>query len=466
MVRVKRRGRKAPVPGGPTDRALHAFVGGTLLALTIIALAAAAVAPQLAQRDALRDAQRMATRLAAAVVAPAFGGVMARDAQARRELDTAIQVRISEGQITESNVWRSDGTVLYADRAEKIGQRYPPTAELLAAVRGVPSAKLGYSETAREASPAKRVEVYVPLAVAGQPPLAFEVYFGTDSIRERTTELSIELTLIALVPLVLLQVVQTPIALSLARRVGRQDRLRAVLLDRTLSVFERERRAIAADLHDGVVQDLAGVGYALAALTPMVPPERRAIAEQCTVTVQRATDALRRLTVEIYPPDLSYAGLTAALEDLAAPLRAAGTEVQISAGTVPVLAPEVTAALYRTVREALTNVAKHAAATAVQVELSGTDDGTSVRLRVVDNGRGLPPATRTGPQDGRHLGVRLVADRIDDLGGRFSLGTGQHGGTVAEAVLPAGPGGARAPQFWGDGTPPAWADGRIGPPRG
>jgi signal transduction histidine kinase len=165
-----------------------------------------------------------------------------------------------------------------------------------------------------------------------------------------------------------------------------------------------------------------------------VPAGRRAVAEECAASVQHAVDALRRLMVQIYPPDLSGPGLPAALEDLAAPLRAAGTQVQITVGALPAMAPEVTATLYRVARETLANVAKHAAATAVRVELRS--DGTDVVLRVADNGRGLPPGALD--QRGEHLGVRLLTDRAQDLGGQFTLGAAAGGGTLAEAVIPAG----------------------------
>ena len=70
--------------------------------------------------------------------------------------------------------------------------------------------------------------------------------------------------------LLLLQLIQTPITVSLARRVAGHEAERAALLERALSASERERRQIAADLHDGVVQDLAGAGYALAAVARRV----------------------------------------------------------------------------------------------------------------------------------------------------------------------------------------------------
>ena len=72
-------------------------------------------------------------------------------------------------------------------------------------------------------------------------------------------------------PLLVLMLIQVPIAASLARRIRRQDADRSALLERNLSVSEKERVRVAADLHDGPIQELAGVGYALGAVASSVP---------------------------------------------------------------------------------------------------------------------------------------------------------------------------------------------------
>ena len=88
-----------------------------------------------------------------------------------------------------------------------------------------------------------------------------------------------------------------------------------------LDSSETERRRIAADLHDGVVQDLAGVSYSLAALSDRVddPAARRSL-ERTATTTRGAVRSLRSLLVDIYPASLASAGLTASISDLLAGL--------------------------------------------------------------------------------------------------------------------------------------------------
>lgn len=431
-------------PGPPNvRRRLTAFVGTAVIVLVVIGLGAVVVARSVAQNDALNDAENTTSRLAALVVAPLLTEALGGNAERRDELDRAVQIRLGDGSVSEINVWRRDGTIIYADKPGVVGKRVAEVPdEVLAAIdKGETSSDIGIADESGELPAGTRfVEVYVPFSLPGEQPLAFEAYYPVERVDERSASLTVELVLFALVPLVLLQLVQIPIATSLARRVARQETERAALLARALSASERERRTIAADLHDTVVQDLAGVGYALGALTSVVPPERRGIADSCAGSVRSAVETLRRLMVDIYPPDLSGPGLTNAIDDLAGDLREAGTEVTVSTAPLPPLDPEAAAALYRVARESLTNISKHAAAHRVCVEIGPAGPGDTaepaVRLRITDDGVGLAPDAMARRTEG-HLGLHMLVDRVADLGGRFAVTPGPEGGTVAEAVLPA-----------------------------
>jgi two-component system NarL family sensor kinase len=423
-------------------RRLRAFVGVALAVLVVIGVATVIVAQAVAQAEALRDAERTTTRLAAVVVAPLLGPALAGDADRLDELDRAIDIRIADGTLIEVTVWRADGTVVYADETDTIGRRFDPSPAVRDAVESgrITSSVDLADETGDLPAEQRFLEVYVPMRVDGQPPLAFEAYFSIDPVDARAAALATQLILLALVPLVVLQLVQIPIAVSLARRVSRQEGERAALLERALSASERERRTIAADLHDGVVQELAGVGYALGAIASVAPPEQRGVVSTCASSVQQAVDALRLLMVDIYPPDLSGSGLAAAVDDLAGPLRERGVAVSVEIATLPAMAPATAAAVYRVARETLVNVAKHAHADRVRIELGPAElDGVpAVRLSVVDDGVGLGAAPERQRGDG-HLGLQMLTDRITDLGGRFVLGPGPGSGTAAAALVPTHP---------------------------
>jgi signal transduction histidine kinase len=414
-------------------------VGIAVFVLATISFGTVVVARHVAQQDALKDAERTTDRLARLVVAPLLPGYLQGDQTDLNELTEAIQTRTRDGSVQEIDVWESNGRVLYSNEPLTAGKQFATTQQLTNTTqKGVTSADIALSdETSHLPKNVWFVEVYVPMKLKGYGTLAFEAYYSADQLNEQTTALATDSILLALIPLIVLQAVQVPIAIWLTRRVSRQEAERAALLNRALSASDRERRAIAVNLHDGVVQDLAGVGYALAAITPAVPGAHRDIADSCATSVRTAVDALRLLMVEIYPPDLSGSGLPDAISGLAQPLRDKGAVVTIDVGTVPVLAPESAVAIYRVARETITNVAKHAGASEVRIVL-GPHDGDTVRLLVVDNGTGIPPDAFDRRQEG-HFGLHMLADHIEDLGGMFFVAPGPSGGTVVEAIVPVQP---------------------------
>jgi two-component system NarL family sensor kinase len=420
-------------------RSLITYLGAAALVLAVVAVGAVLVGRQVAQDEALRDAERVAQRTANLVVAPLLGEVLAGDVSRRPELDRAVANRIRDGSIAELNVWDRTGTVIYADDVAEIGERLPIPPEAAAAIDAgaVTSDVTTEPETGPIPGDDRFVEVYAPLRLPGQAPLAFEIYLSYDRVEVTANNLVLRIVPLAVGALLLLQLIQTPITVSLARRVAGHEAERAALLERALSASERERRQIAADLHDGVVQDLAGAGYALAAVARRVDGPASTGVEHVGKVVRGAVESLRRLMVDIYPPDLSGAGLPGAIDDLATPLRESGVTVHVRAEQLPGASSEVAAVLYRVARETLANVAKHAQASAVEIDL-GPDRASptpSVMLRVADDGIGIRPDQLDKRAEG-HLGLRLLIDRIADQGGSLTIQARPEGGTVALASVP------------------------------
>jgi signal transduction histidine kinase len=240
--------------------------------------------------------------------------------------------------------------------------------------------------------------------------------------------------------LLVLQLIQVPIAGSLARRVRRHEAERSDLLERYLMASDRERVRIAGDLHDGPVQDLAGIGYALDALAPSVPDPRQDLIKSVQVAVRHAIDSLRRLMVDLYPPDLTAGQLPRTIADLTVPLADQGIEVCLDLHPVLDLGNDTITTLYRVARETLANVAAHAGADRVEislcaVEADGADSIPAVRLTIADDGVGLDPA-RVDRRDEGHLGLRLLKDRVENLGGLWELVGDVNGGTRVSVTLP------------------------------
>ena len=159
--------------------------------------------------------------------------------------------------------------------------------------------------------------------------------------------------------LLVLLAVQVPLAYGLARRLQRGHEERERLLARAIEASDNERRRIAADLHDGIVQDLAGVAFGLAPLAAKAPPAEQRVLNASVDRLRQGVRDLRTLLVEIHPPRLESAGLEAALDDLLSPLRSAGRRDRARGRA----RRGDDALVYRVVREALRNVAEHAQAT-------------------------------------------------------------------------------------------------------
>ncbi len=433
-------------PGRRRDRSRHQFtalVVAALLVLSAVVAATVLLSDRIARSNALAEAERTAVRLADLVVAPLVREAVAGRPERWEELDRVLTHRLSDGSVVSVLVWDGQGEVLYSTVEELVGEYADPSGDLTTALRGEVVAHVDeHPETAYGDDAGPLLEVYVPVDV-GDERMAVEAYFATDAIDEQAALLRAQIVPLAVGALVVLQLVQLPIAASLARRVRRQEAERLDLVTRSLAASDRDRRAIAADVHDGPVQDLAGVSYALGALRSSVAADQQPSVDRLVTTVRHAVGSLRRLMFDIYPPDLSSAGLVAALGDLAERLRADGVEVTVRAEPVPDLQPQVAAVLYRTAKEALANVARHAAARHAEVHLTvtGPDGDRAALLTVADDGVGIDGDRVTGRGAGAgHLGLRLVHDRVHDLGGTVSVEPGAYGGTVLTALLPLGDG--------------------------
>jgi signal transduction histidine kinase len=430
------RRRRAGGDAGPR-RELAAFVVTALLVLLVVSAGTIWLSERIARANALAESERTAQRLAQFAIEPVLSELLAGVSDRKDELRRVFDARTSDGSVTRMVLWRENGQVLLSSDRDLEGDVFPPSDDLLAAIAGQTVSSIDEApETDGDGESAAALEVYTPLTTTNGERFAFEAYFAYEGINRQAALLRGEIIPMAIGALVLLQVVQIPIATSLARRVRRQEAERAELMRRNVEASDRERRAIAADVHDGPVQDLAGVSYALSALRGALPEERQPTVDKLVGAVRHAVQSLRRLMIDIYPPDLSGPGLGTAISDSAEALRAEGIEVLMDAGPLPEMTPDAAAVLYRTAKEALANVLKHARATHVWITLEETEfEGQAVRLEVADDGVGFP-AEGTDRRAEGHLGLSLLCDRVVDLGGTVTLSDREGGGALLIAVVP------------------------------
>jgi signal transduction histidine kinase len=407
-------------------------------------------ARSVARQQALQDSERITQRLANLVVKPLWTGYPPRDPGQDADLKRALRFRIAEGNLTEVTIWSADGTVLFSNREEDIGKKLPPPEHLPAALagetaadfqNGQPEADTNTSATPTAAGRHRFVEVYTPFTVAGEPPMVFEAYYDYDQVNRLAHRLLRQALPLVLIPLLILQLVQIPIAISLARRIKRHENNRSRLLEHALNVSDRQRVGFAADLHDGPIQNLVGINFALGGVAPTVAAPLAPVMARAQTALRRAIQDLRGLMSDLYPPDLSGGHLNLAIATLTDRLRDDGLDVQLNLAEVPTLNDEVAVTLYRVARESLANSQEHARASTVQLSLTllHGPHGTAqpwVRLVVADDGVGFDPATIDRHGEG-HLG--LLIDRVESLRGQLTVTSTADRGTTLQADLPIGP---------------------------
>jgi signal transduction histidine kinase len=195
-----------------------------------------------------------------------------------------------------------------------------------------------------------------------------------------------------------------------------------------------ERHRLARDLHDGVKQHLFGVNLATSAALNLLdsdPESARARLLEAKEHSRQAQAEMQALLNELRPAGLDERGLVAALADhLAAFEQREGIRVRWQPVADPALPLIYEQALFRVAQEALTNVARHAEATQVTVELHITPD--TVTLRVADDGEGFDAAAI---DTNTTMGLQGMEERIAGLGGTFTVDAAPGEGTRIAACL-------------------------------
>jgi signal transduction histidine kinase len=268
----------------------------------------------------------------------------------------------------------------------------------------------------------------------------FEVYRRFGSVSASAERLLGALAPPLLGGLAVLLLFQMPLAWSMARRLQRGHHEREDLLASAIEASTQERRRIAANLHDGVVQDLAGIAFGLAPVA-----ESSARAERNTeatalrdaiARLRQGVRSLRTLLVEIHPPNLESTGLEAALSDLLSPLEADGITAELYVDDDAVAGSARDELVYRVAREAVRNIRAHAEAEHVVVRVTRSD-GATMRLVVEDDGKGFETGDRERRADDGHLGLTLLDGIVRQASGRLDVRSEPGRGTTLELEVPS-----------------------------
>jgi signal transduction histidine kinase len=421
-------------------RAVAQFVLTGLAALALVAGAGALAVDRLGTAASLRDGGRVAELVAHGVIEPAMSGSLVRgDPGAIAALDRVVRDKVLLGSLARVKIWASDGRIVYSDEPLLIGSVFPFTDEqttaLASGVTGEPHiSDLAAPENRLENADDRLIEVYVPIRALDGTPLLVESYLRLDSVLTSGRLIAEQILPLVLVGLALLAIVQWPLAWRLARDLRAGHEARERLLQRAADSSQDERRRIAGELHDGLVQSLAGVALDLAGSADRTQdPGAVAALDRGAEGVRASMREARSLLVELYPPNLRSAGLANAVTDLGAKVSARGIDVTTDIEDDGSLSDVDQAVVYRVAQEALRNVVKHSGARHAVIHIAVVEGGCD--LTIEDDGVGFDPVTpHDGPEDG-HLGLTVVRDLARDAGASLDIRRGAEHGTVVTLQL-------------------------------
>jgi signal transduction histidine kinase len=405
----------------------------------------------LAQRHAalvevVRDAEVTTTLLATRVVQPALPrSPSSGRLDADKTFDRVVREQVLRPPITR--VWIADetGLVVYATEAGLVGQRVEFTDGELDALRiGAATASRddGSDPTGlRGGRTGRSLDVSVGMGSPSGPLLLqtrqpYEVVWLTS----RAVWLTLLPSLI--VALGALYLVKAAFAFLLARDLYVVQDEREQLFVTALAAADRERTLIASDLHDGVVQGLAGASYTLTDAANRTRAAGQAeIADTLTDTsgsLRRWVRELRSLIVTVTPPGLHSEGLEATLTDLVATLEARGIKVELDVQVPDALTETDESLVYRVAQESVRNIVRHAHASTVQMVVVAVDDGW-LQLRISDDGQGFDPSISSRRKGS--VGLDLLAALVHQRGGNLRVESALGQGTTVTLQLPEHPAG-------------------------
>lgn len=354
-------------------------------------------------------------------------------AQELTAYDAAIKNRVLGGENERVKVWLADGTIVYSDARELIGESFELSATALAAFAG--STGSGISDLADPAHELNRaagelIEIYIPIVdEAGQVLYVVEVEQDVSALNSALSRIGRNVWVSISSGLAFLGLFLGVLAIARARSLNERRRQAESLLRSSFDVQEEERRRIVGALHDDVGQPLYRLLYGLEGSRAKLEDDDPVADELARLEeITRGIDKTLRKELRLLHHGLAAdVGLETALDDLVElTRREAGLDVNASVALAWDISSVQRTALYRAAQEAVTNVRKHAGASRVDIRV-GTEGGV-VSLEVDDDGTGV--VSRPG------LGLTTMRERFDALGGGVEVLRRPGGGTRLRCWLP------------------------------
>lgn len=221
------------------------------------------------------------------------------------------------------------------------------------------------------------------------------------------------------------------------------DKLNAALQAtqrRLITEREDERKALARELHDQIIQDLLSFNYRLEEIESLEKfPVLREEVASVREGVRNVIGELRQMCSDLRPPTIDHHGLSAAIDSLAHEW-ALRNDIRLQLEIDPDLGrlPEtMELSVFRIVQEGLNNIRKHAAARNVRLSLQWTSSA-NLLVRLEDDGQGLStPADLASLSVSKHFGLVGISERVALLGGSMNIESSRGGGTILQVEIPS-----------------------------
>lgn len=387
----------------------------------------------------------------------------ARDAVLSLHRDTPLAERI-----VSFKIWGPGGRVLFSTREGVEGQSFAVTNDLAAAWQGEVRAELSElddPENAAERSLGSRLlEIYSPIRASGSDEIiaVAEFYATADELKANLMHTRVYSWLVVAAVTLSMFAALFTIVRGGSQTIERQQReLRArvdelsLLLrhnaelhkrvrsanDRALAINERFLRRVSAELHDGPAQALGFTLLRLDAIKHAIGGDGRVALDHAVKDIdsirgalEEALGEIRNLSSGLAMPELDNMTLQQSVERLLrVHERRSGTQVEAVFDDLPESLPlPIKIGVYRLVQEALNNASRHGGGAGQRVELGA--DSEQITVCVSDTGPGFDPADMA--LESGHLGLAGMRERVESLGGSFTVESSPGQGTRVIAVLP------------------------------
>lgn len=441
------------------------FLAVGIVTAAAIVIGTNALADRAARDEAIGEARVTTEVLAQAVIGPEFPArlVNMRERNLGKYLkplerfDAVVNQRLIATDLPyRINIWSEDGRLVYSSQLDVLqdslkgherlklddDQRAiledggvgseiadPSRPQDLSAAAGTDGMVRIYTRFVTKSADTDNVENLR----AGGKPVLFEAYFPVEDLSDRQSQIFASFRWITAVAVALLILLATFLLIGLTRQLRRASADRERLLTSAMDASDAERRRIARDLHDSVVQDLAGTAFSVSAVarTPDLPEESRETLDTAGLSLRTSLKSLRSLLAEIHPPDLTSDDLPAALADLTAPAAALDMQASVSVEGAETASDAHVALVWRVAQEAVRNAMRHSQASTLAVTVRG--DGRTLTLEVVDDGIGFDPE-RVTPDS---YGLRGLRSLVTDNGGVLEVRSSPGEGTTVRMEVDA-----------------------------